>query len=86
MKVAIAFLIILFFMSSMFAPLQQEKVQSQETSKSKVWFFGTLTFNNTERPIWDVNFTVGTKNFGEVQIPKEATFYRVDADIGIEPS
>ena len=26
------------------------------------------------------------KTFGEVQVPEEATFYRVDADIGIEPS
>ena len=86
MKAAIALLVMFSFMSSMFAPLQQEQVQSQETSRSKVWFLGTLTFNNTERSIRDVNFTVGTKNFGEVQIPKEATFYRVDADIGIEPS
>ena len=86
MKVAIAFLVMLSFMSSMFAPFQQEKVQNQETSKSKVWFLGTLTFNNTERSIRDVNFTVGTKNFEEVQIPEWLTSYRVDADIGIEPS
>ena len=59
---------------------------ADSTNAGGGWYLGTLHYLNQNRQITSAYFEVGTKNFGEVQIPKEATFYGIDADIGIEPS
>ena len=50
------------------------------------WYLGTLHYVNENREIKQPHFEAKNKNKGEVQIPEWLTFYRVDADIGIEPS
>ncbi|MCD6411719.1 MAG: hypothetical protein J7L20_04765 [Thermoplasmata archaeon] len=50
------------------------------------WYLGTLHYRNENRQITNPCFEVGTVDFGEVKIPEWATFYGIDADIGIEPS
>ena len=84
MKLAIAFLIILSFMSSPFASLQQEQAY-YKTTEYEYWPLGNLTFNNSNRTVSNASFEPGTKNFGEVTISSIYDAYHVEAEINIEP-
>ena len=84
MKLAIALLVMLSFISNMFAPFQQEQAY-YKTTEYKYWFLGNLTFNNSNRTVSNASFEPGTKNFGEVTISSIYDAYHVEAEINIEP-